>query len=716
LASLLIGLNENSAIEQRERVDEQQAEETTSMMNGTMNGTKQPTAYYPKTAPPVAIITAVEEDQELEEQQEDVIPGPLPGEKRKNQNDRDRASTSGSSKRANFLTRMLNSSQGGKQTTSPTGKNDSAVVGDSLQISTTEHKWAGAGILASLKDLNLPQEEFAAGCNLLQAAASGNLPAVTHFLSSGKTHANFRDYDRRTALHVAASEGQLATCQYLVQQGAQINRSDRWGGSPLDDAHRHRHVDVIQFLRQEGATTGSGNRINNLITAAAEGDVDEVRMFVQQLNLDGNRIIDVNKGDYDKRTALHLAAGEGRAEILRVLCEAGADVNVEDRWNRRPLDDAHDGGHEECMRILEESGALRGKGAPKDNSRSLDQSGKRLVDNLKVDFSEIEMVDRIGSGAFGEIYKCRWRGTLVAAKIIKSAKIRQDWVNKRMMQAIKEGKDVDDAVKEMDDAEIDQSEKDLALADFRQEISVLKSLRHPHIVLLLAYSTTANYECLISELMKCSLLDIFKSHIVQGTKMHARTQMAYATQLALGMNYLHQCKPPIIHRDLKPANLLIDHTGILKIADFGLAKSRPDPTKKETEKFVMTGETGSYRFMAPECYRHEEYNETVDVYSFAMILFYLLVGRPPWPHLSGVAAVKKAADEGDRPNIPRDLDSRMVHLLKDCWDENPSMRPAFNTIVEILSAYNRDVFKIDSTVSVVTASLASDQGCQCVIM
>jgi serine/threonine protein kinase len=65
-----------------------------------------------------------------------------------------------------------------------------------------------------------------------------------------------------------------------------------------------------------------------------------------------------------------------------------------------------------------------------------------------------------------------------------------------------------------------------------------------------------------------------------------------------------------MHRDLKPANLLIDFSGVLKVSDFGLAKLRPTPTKeKDPNKVFMTGETGSYRFMAPEVFRHEDYDE-----------------------------------------------------------------------------------------------------------
>ena len=203
-----------------------------------------------------------------------------------------------------------------------------------------------------------------------------------------------------------------------------------------------------------------------------------------------------------------------------------------------------------------------------------------------VKWDELQMLERIGSGAFGDIFRCRWRGTMVAAKVINVAKVKSE-------------------------------ERDLALSDFRKETNFLQQLRHPNVCMLLGYTLTEHeHEVMLSELMQCSLLDVFKT-------LHARVKederrlpmkraLRYAIMFAQGMNYLHLCSPPIIHRDLKPANLLLDFSDTLKVADFGLAKLRPLPKSGASnggasEPFVMTGETGSYRFMAPEVFRHEEW-------------------------------------------------------------------------------------------------------------
>ncbi|KAL7462679.1 hypothetical protein ACHAXS_003053 [Conticribra weissflogii] len=548
-----------------------------------------------------------------------------------------------------------------------------------FDFDSTLHRRRGNGILASHNDLSASPRAFAAGCTLLQLCAIGDLSAVQAHVRGEFDNVNFRDYDRRTALHVASSEGHLDVVKFLVAKGAKINRSDRWGGSPLDDAHRHRHAAVASFLRSRGARTGSTNVTTNLIAAAAAGDIEEVKMLllgneaittvsngIANSNGDGAKstgdylsvslangrslatpghgefktrgmsldvsepsvlaaasTVDISKGDYDKRTALHLAAGEGHVDVVEFLCRHGADVNARDRWGGKPLDDALQKGNERVADVLRKFGAtsaedddgggdiaaLHGSAGGKSARHLSMPTHESLVDaddeNLQVDFKELEMIERIGSGAFGEIYKCRWRGILVAAKCIKASKIQKEWLLKNRTGMDKSSDRLATRLETIRQASITEEEKQLALEDFRRETSIMRRLRHPNIVMMLAYSQTEDVEVMISELMRCSLLDVFKANAISGSQIPKRTQIVYAQQLAQGMNHLHKSRPPIIHRDLKPANLLIDFSGTLKITDFGLAKIRPNPEQCEVEAFMMTGETGSYRFMAPEVFRHE---------------------------------------------------------------------------------------------------------------
>mmetsp|Transcript_8465 Transcript_8465/g.9756 ORF Transcript_8465/g.9756 Transcript_8465/m.9756 type:complete len:703 (+) Transcript_8465:108-2216(+) len=619
-------------------------------------------------------------------------------------------------------------------------------------LDDTVHLVKGKGYLASKRDVNVSPIVFAEGCKLLQAAAIGNGAYIKYLLSENPQNIFFRDYDRRTALHVAASEGKLNIVKMLIETyNAPINRSDRWGGSPLDDAHRHRHEAVVAYLRKKGASTGSTDHTMNLITAAVTGDLDELKMLLSNATSTSPEVvgsssvsnhsaaiissasvssstrknktspntlapntatttttysININAGDYDGRTALHLACTAGHSEVVAFLISCGANVNIVDNWKGTPLDDAIRTGHVDCIHILKKHGAKVGQKTSAHVTETSERTKSNEDRNLMVDFSDLDVIDKIGSGAFGEIFKCRWRGTYVAAKCIKRSKLVDLW---RLTNTNENNNEGDGTNGDRTDLSGDELQE--AINDFRLETSILRTLRHPNIVMLLGYSRTESFEVMISELMKCSLLDVFSAQYLQGTSLSRTTQMKYAQQLARGMNYLHKCKPPIIHRDLKPANLLIDFSGTLKIADFGLSKVRPDPNAKENQGFRMTGETGSYRFMAPEVFRHEEYTETVDIYSFAMILYYLVSGRPPWESLSGLKAVIKAAVEADRPIIHRSWDAQISSLMQRCWDENPTGRPSFSVILDQLNNYSKNVLKVDLD------NLSGDEsrGCNCVI-
>jgi hypothetical protein len=622
---------------------------------------------------------------------------------------------------------------------------------------TRHDKKRGNGYLASSVALSTPPDVFASGCTLLQLCAIGDLYKVKDYFDTKFMGVNFRDYDRRTALHVASSEGHLDVVKYLVEvKNANVNPCDRWGGSPLDDAHRHRHAQVAKYLRGKGGATGSVNSSASLIAAAAAGDMEEVAMLLSSdtdLDLSSSKhyngsaptvrvgdhrlsisepsalsnktAININMGDYDGRTPLHLAASGGHLDVVKLLCRHGANVNCEDRWGGKPLDDALLKDYTAVADYLRKHGATsaqeevqrtwisnRSSVSSVQSSMQQDPSDD---EHFHVEFSELEMIERIGAGAFGEIYKCRWRGILVAAKCIKASKIQREWLLKKGAD-VKNSDRIQNRIEAIRQAAITEEEKEEALADFRKEISFMRRLRHPNVAMMLGYSFSDNVEVMITEICRCSLLDIFKANKINNWQLPKRTQIVYAQQLAQGMNYLHTGRTPLIHRDLKPANLLIDFSGILKITDFGLATIRPQANQTKQEVFLMTGETGSYRFMAPEVFRHEEYTDSVDVYSYSMILYQIILGDAPWGSLSGLDAVTKAAVDGERPLIPRNVDGRLSSLLKQCWDENPFSRPSFAEIIEILSAYSQDVFDSkDGDVQMMTNVLSHESKCKCVV-
>ena len=120
--------------------------------------------------------------------------------------------------------------------------------------------------------------------------------------------------------------------------------------------------------------------------------------------------------------------------------------------------------------------------------------------------------------------------------------------------------------------------------------------------------------------------------------------------------------------------------------------------------------------MAPEVFRHENYDEQVDVYSFAMVLYYMVAGHPPWPHLPGFEAVRLAAEIGNRPCLPRDLDSQSVNLLELCWHNDPSSRPSFRKILSLLHSYMEEVFHSDMNSVAIALSPDLHPKCFCTLL
>jgi len=142
--------------------------------------------------------------------------------------------------------------------------------------------------------------------------------------------------------------------------------------------------------------------------------------------------------------------------------------------------------------------------------------------------------------------------------------------------------------------------------------------------------------------------------------------------IALAMQHFH-CLG-FMYRDLKPDNIGFDTNGIIKLFDFGMASS--SETRKDT--------SGSRRYMAPEVARRVEYDKSVDVFSFAILLWEVCALERPFEQLSREQHYYKVIQGTMRPKLeawwPRELQT----LLRQCWSRNAWERPCFPQIVDSL--------------------------------
>eukprot|EP00494_Astrolonche_serrata_P002261 UN02267 len=150
----------------------------------------------------------------------------------------------------------------------------------------------------------------------IEYASKGYLKGCSLILKSG-FDCNEGDYDGRRALHLAASEGNAEVVKYLIEEKADVNVQDRWGGTPLQDASHHGHTEVVDLLKANGGTMENRNYATQLCDFAASGNLAEIKRYMKDLNAD------VGAVDYDGRSALHLAAAEGQVEVVQFIISQG---------------------------------------------------------------------------------------------------------------------------------------------------------------------------------------------------------------------------------------------------------------------------------------------------------------------------------------------------------------------------------------------------------
>lgn len=259
---------------------------------------------------------------------------------------------------------------------------------------------------------------------------------------------------------------------------------------------------------------------------------------------------------------------------------------------------------------------------------------------------------KIGEGAHAKVYEGKYKEQNVAIKIIQLGDTPEE-------RAKQEGR-------------------------FAREITLLSRVQHKNLVKFIGACKESMMVVVTELLVGGSLRKYMMS--LRPKRIDMRVALAFALDIAQVMECLHG--NGIIHRDLKPDNLLLtaDQKKV-KLADFGLAR-------EETLTEMMTAETGTYRWMAPELYstvtlrrgEKKHYDNKVDVYSFSIVLWELLTNRMPFEGMSNLQAAYAAAFKNVRPSV-ENLPEELVFILQCCWAEDPNLRPNFTQIVRMLSAF-----------------------------
>ncbi|CAD5222956.1 unnamed protein product [Bursaphelenchus xylophilus] len=292
----------------------------------------------------------------------------------------------------------------------------------------------------------------------------------------------------------------------------------------------------------------------------------------------------------------------------------------------------------------------------------------------------VKLDEKVGDGAFCNVFKGIYRGRKVALKIPKQSR----------------------------------SLDNKSFESLKREALVFARLSHKNIVAF--YGICTESPCILMEL--CEGGTLFRLYRQLSFSVYS-TVIAWALQIAQGMDHLHNRDDALLHADLKADNILIKeipcicehdeqtsrfgppkyHNNIctrcngtrldkltLKITDFGLSRD---------VKSTRDSLSGSVSWMSPEVIEKKEYSKSSDVWSFGILFWEILTNQLPFPDpdYSVLVLMVAIGERKKTPDIPENCPPEIRNLMKKCWEIRPENRPSFSEIIEMLNDANASIDK-----------------------
>ena len=179
------------------------------------------------------------------------------------------------------------------------------------------------------------------------------------------------------------------------------------------------------------------------------------------------------------------------------------------------------------------------------------------------------------------------------------------------------------ALKELRPQTQDRAEQASARKLFEQEAKLLRALDHVNIPKIADFFEENGRACLVMEFVWGESLE--KRLEATNAPLLETDVLKWAIQLCEALQYLHTRQPPIIFRDMKPSNVMVTHTGLVKLIDFGIARTYKVGKKRDTVAM------GSENYAAPEQWGEGQTDARSDVYALGATMYHLLANMAPTP-------------------------------------------------------------------------------------
>jgi len=266
----------------------------------------------------------------------------------------------------------------------------------------------------------------------------------------------------------------------------------------------------------------------------------------------------------------------------------------------------------------------------------------RFLPNL----SAVQVIGPLGTGANGIVYKGSWDGKIVAIKSLGSG-TNETLDEQTYSKFLKEGK------------------------------LMLGLKKHVNLIDVYAICYEDTNPAIIMEYAERGTLISYLQSITE-----VSTHFVYNLVIGIAKGLRHLHRQDVIHRDIAARNILLKQDFTPMVSDFGLSREI-----EATEQYSSTGQDLlPVKWMAPEAIRTKRFSTLTDIWSFGIVVWEIItVGAVPHGEVELMDAMIQIRDHFATPPIPTGTDETLVNVMKQCWYQDPDMRPSAKDIVDMVN-------------------------------